>query len=441
MNTGLKSQTGASLDVTTPPAPPRAEESTGTRISWRRRLRRAWWHFAVRQITLLSGLAIGIAGWLGRRRRPMGDDGCEILLTGRFDSDNWILAHLGPLAASKECSRLWMVSTNPVPTLPKVAAIYPPQWLIRIVGVTPARLVTFTWTALRYRPHVVGGFHLVLNGIVAVMAGRLAGARSMYFSVGGPTEVIDGGAHSKDNPFARIETPDAVVERRLMNIVSKADVIVTMGTRAVSFFQSKGVDTVFHVVSGGIDAARFHPSDDNPSTDLILTGRLVEIKRIDIFLQAVKGVAGKIPGVKAVVVGDGKLRDYLQSLAADLGIDRNVSFVGHQPDVEKWLHRAKIFVLTSDSEGLSLSMMEAMMCGLPAVVSDVGDLGDLVEHGVNGYLVPRRSPELFADFLVRLLSDERRLKTFSQAALRSAMRYETRATIQHWDRILAGLRA
>ena len=58
-----------------------------------------------------------------------------------------------------------------------------------------------------------------------------------------------------------------------------------------------------------------------------------------------------------------------------------MSFVGHQEDVAAWLSKSRVFVLTSDSEGLSLSMMEAMMCGLPAVVSDVGDLGDLSKMG------------------------------------------------------------
>ena len=80
------------------------------------------------------------------------------------------------------------------------------------------------------------------------------------------------------------------------------------------------------------------------------------------------------------------------------------------------------------------------MSGLPAVVSDVGDLADLVEDGVNGYLFPRRSPKLFADRLVELLSDEAKLTSFSQAARQSAMRYETQATIERWNGILAGFR-
>jgi len=152
-------------------------------------------------------------------------------------------------------------------------------------------------------------------------------------------------------------------------------------------------------------------------------------------------VAERLPNVKATIVGDGELCNNLERMARELGIEDNVVFAGCQQDVASWLRRAKVFVLTSDSEGLSLSMMEAMMSGLPAVVSDVGDLGDLVESGVNGYLVPRRSPELFAERLVELLSDDKKLAAFSQAARRSALRYETQATIRRWDAILADFRS
>jgi glycosyltransferase involved in cell wall biosynthesis len=280
-----------------------------------------------------------------------------------------------------------------------------------------------------------------MNGLLAVIIGRLVGARSLYFCVGGPPEVCDGGVHADDHLFAKMDTPDAVVEGRLIRLISQCDVVIAMGTPAVKFFRAKETNSNFFVVSGGIDSEKFRPGNDASSIDCILTGRLAPIKRIDVFLRAIKSVAQKLPDVKVVVVGDGGLRDELHSLSVDLGIDRNVDFVGRQDEVEMWLRRAKIFVLTSDSEGLSLSMMEAMMSGLPAVVSDVGDLGDLVENGVNGYLVPRRSPELFADRLVELLSDEEKLVAFSQAAHRSAMRYETKATTQRWDGILRSFRA
>ncbi|UCD52987.1 MAG: glycosyltransferase family 4 protein [Phycisphaerales bacterium] len=361
------------------------------------------------------------------------------MLTGRFDSNNWILAFLAPLSASKECACLYMVSTNPVPELPNVVPIYPPKWLTKIVGASSARLMTFAWAALRKRPHVIGGFHLLFNGITAALMARLTRARSMYFCVGGMAELSDGGIHAENNITIRMETPDRVVEERLIRTVSEFDTIVTMGTRAVKSFQERNVNADFHVVAGAIDSARFHPSAEEPSYDVVLTGRLAPVKRVDVFLEAAKHVVDRINDVRVLIVGDGPLRRELEQQSHDLGIERNVRFGGYLTDDEvvARLRSSKIFVLTSDSEGLSLAMTEAMMCGLPAVVSNVGDLGDLVEDGVNGYLVPRRCPEAFANRLVELLSDPVKLEAFSQAARRTAMRHETQATIHRWDSILA----
>lgn len=404
-----------------------------------RRVRRWFWHRVVRQVTWTCAVMIELAGWLRGGPRARNGEKFSVMLTGRFDSNNWISAFLEPLSASKACDCLYMVSTNPVPALPNIVAIYPPKWLTKVVGASLARLITFACAAMRNRPHVVGGFHFLFNGITAVLVARLIRARSMYFCVGGSAEMRDGGIGAENPLTEKMETGDPVVEKRLLRIASHADTIITMGTRAVKYYQGRGVRADFHVVAGAINSTRFHPSSDEPSYDLILTGRLAPVKRVDIFLEAIERVAAEIDSVRVLIVGDGALRGELQQQAKDLGIESNVRFAGYLSDDEvvACLRRSRIFVLTSDSEGLSLSMTEAMMCGLPAVVSDVGDLGDLVDDGVNGYLVPRRRPELLAEKLIELLSDEAKLKDMASAARRSSLRYETQATTQRWDQILA----
>ena len=406
--------------------------------SLRRRMRRWFYRRFVRGLTLSQNIVLSLAERAVRRRPRPANGQCDILLTGRFDSDNWVVSHVYPLAASKNCRRVRMVSTNPVPEIDKVKPIYPGRWLVRLAGATGARLLTFVCCAVRTRPDVVGGFHLLINGLVVSALARLIGARSMYFCVGGPTEVEDGGIWGEPGPFAKMETPDPVVERRLVRAAGACDMVITMGTRAATFLRGKGADTNFHVVSGGIDSRRFSPSDDSSiNFDLILVGRLAEIKRIDTFLHAMKKVSQTLPASSAAIVGDGPMRPALERLAFDLGIDRNVTFLGHQKNVEQWLKQARIFCLTSRSEGLALSMMEAMMCGVPAVVSDVGDLGDLIDEGVNGYLVERSSPDAFAQRMIDLLTDQPKLAAFSRAARRAALRYRTEATISQWDGILA----
>lgn len=412
-------------------------EEGGEGVSLRRRIRRWYYHRLMRLLMLLHNGLLVAAKFLGSppRRGPKAG-GHDILLTGRFGSDNWARAHLQPLAASRCCSRLRVVSTYPVPAMANVEAVYPPGWLVRMLGATGARLAVFVAVGLRYRPDIVGGFHLLVNGLVAVVLARLVGARSMYFCVGGPAEVIDGGVWSETACFRAMGSPDPVVERRLLRAVASCDHAITMGTRAVEFFRKRGVRTSFHVVSGGIDSSRFSLAGERKTLDIVTVGRLVEVKRIDVYLRAIHLAARQIGQVHAAIVGDGPVRSDMENLAKVLGIADMVHLPGRQTDISGWLNRSRVFVLTSDSEGLSLALMEAMTCGLPAVVSDVGDLADLLEDGVNGYLVPRRQPEQFAERLVELLRDHRKYERFSNAARRSAMRYETSVTTRRWDEIL-----
>ena len=408
-----------------------------TSVSFGRRVRRWYYRRIIRLFMLLYSIALVMAKMFScRLRQPHNGEGYSILLTGSYDSSNWVLSYLRPLAASKACSHITVVSSSPVPTLPKVDAVYPPKWLIRIVGTTPARLFVFISTAVRKRPNIVGGYSILANGLVASVVAPIVGARSLYHCVGGPAEVLDGGVHAEDGPFTKIEIPDLVVERRLLRAVAACDIVLTMGTKAVDFFQSRGVSTNFHVVSASIDVERFSPPDSPPCYDLIFVGRLVEIKCIDIFLQAVQHVRKAIPNVTAVIVGEGPLRSELEQMTHDLGIDDCVAFVGKQQNIGEWLNKARVFVLTSRSEGLSIAMTEAMACGLPVVVSDVGDLADLVENGVNGYLIRSRSPEAFASRMLELLTDYQKLVRFSKSACSAAACYETEAIAKKWDRIL-----
>jgi len=400
---------------------------------------RGWYYRRVmRLLTLLLRIVYVIAKKCGRRlRQPRNGEGYRILLTGSYDSNNWLLSYLRPLVASEGCSHVTMVSLSPVPDLPKVSAVHPPKWLVRVIGATPARLLIFFLTAVRIRPNMVGGYHILVNGLVASAIAPIVGARSMYHCVGGPTEVLDGGIHGEKGPCERMGTPDLVVERRLLQAVAACDLVLTMGTKAISFFRDRGVNTNFHVISASIDAEQFTPMDSPPCYDVIFVGRLAEIKCIDILLKALQQVRKTIPNITGVVVGEGPLRGELEQLSRELGISDSVTFVGKQKNIEAWLNKAKLFVLTSRSEGLSIAMTEAMVCGLPAVVTDVGDLGELVEDGVNGFLVPGQTPELFAHRIIELLTDSHKLEAFSQAARRSALQYDIKAMAQCWDDIIA----
>lgn len=389
----------------------------------------------VRAVLAGHAVLLGLVTRFGRSVREPDSGGVDILLTGTFHSANWIKAHIAPLAGARRCRSITIVGSADVTGVPKVSVVAVPAWLPRVIGAVPARLLTFWIIALRRRPHVVGGFHLLVNGLAVPVIARSCGARAWYFCVGGPREALDGGVHQENPYFARIGTPDAVIERRLLDAVRACDLVVTMGTSAAAYFTAHGARRC-EVISGGIEAGRFQRNGVAPTYDLLVAARLVPIKRLDRFVDVVRLLATRRRDFRAAIVGDGPLRDELEEQCARLGLQAHLTFAGQQTDVGAWLARGRIFMLTSESEGLALAIMEAMTCGLPVVAPRIGDLADLVEDGVNGFLVAEPDISLLADAVEQLLDDPAQLARFCAAAERTARRYHLPAAIEKWDSVL-----
>lgn len=111
-----------------------------------------------------------------------------------------------------------------------------------------------------------------------------------------------------------------------------------------------------------------------------------------------------IPNLKVVFVGDGELRAEAEELAKKLGVFGAARFLGFRKDVYEILEMGDAFILSSFREGLPLTVLEAMACGLPVVGSDVVGIRDVVVNGETGYLVDFDSSDL-KEALQRLYSD------------------------------------
>lgn len=166
------------------------------------------------------------------------------------------------------------------------------------------------------------------------------------------------------------------------------------------------------VIPNGIDTQDFEhlPAKRQVRADLgffldsALVGivaRLTPVKRLDVLLQAMV----LMNDVPAVIVGSGPEQDRLEILSNQLGLMKRIHFVGYQSNVSKWLAAMDIFVLTSDWEGMSNALLEAMAAGLPVVATAVGGVPEVVVDGVTGLLVPPRDPQALADAILRLLRD------------------------------------
>jgi len=363
-----------------------------------------------------------------------------VLATGTFYSDHWLVTHLRPMANASNCASLTMVASVPVPDLDNVSGAYAPKWLTKILGQVGARLVYFTWLAITTRPDVLVGFHILVNGLFVVILAKIIGAKSVYICGGGPREVRGGGIETENRIFNRIGQADYFIEKMLLKSVNEMDLIVSMGTSAITYFKENGVNTKFEIVPGGFDDQLFKPSlEENKKYDLILIGRLSEVKRVDRFLHAIKQAKNELPELNAVIVGDGPDKKDLENLAINLGIASDVDFVGWQNNIHVWLQKSKCFVLTSDSEGLSQALIQAMMTGLPAITSDVGDLNNLTKKDYNGYLISELNAENFSNRFIQLFKDKVLIAEFSKNALKSTMHFSVSQVQLHWQKIFDAL--
>jgi glycosyltransferase involved in cell wall biosynthesis len=162
-------------------------------------------------------------------------------------------------------------------------------------------------------------------------------------------------------------------------------------------------------IYNGVRTSEFVPSEPNrvavraklglSSEEFVLVcaARLSKIKGIEILISAMAKVVREGTLCKCIIVGDGPLREELSIQAQALDLRAHVFFEGFQEDVRPYLQAANAFVLTSHREGLPLSIVEAMACGLPCVVTNVGGNAEAVTHKVNGLVVSPGSVDEVAD--------------------------------------------
>jgi glycosyltransferase involved in cell wall biosynthesis len=173
----------------------------------------------------------------------------------------------------------------------------------------------------------------------------------------------------------------------------------------------------------GIDLTRFAsqgPCDDGP---IVTVARLSAEKDIGNLLRAASHVVAAFPQARFEIAGDGPCRAELAQLARDLHLAEHVIFHGEVRDIPALLARARLFVLPSQSEGISLTLLEAMARGLPIVTTAVGGNPEVVEAGATGLLVPARDPKVLGQAIGALLSDPARGRQMGRAGRRRVENY------------------
>jgi glycosyltransferase involved in cell wall biosynthesis len=194
------------------------------------------------------------------------------------------------------------------------------------------------------------------------------------------------------------------VTKRLMDSGVSEDQIVKIGN-GVNLRQ-------FEDISPSLRA------QDEPKHDLIIgwIGRLAHEKGADIFLRAVAQSLDQLQNVKLFIIGEGPDRDKLESLADELGIHKQLSFLGRREDMPSIYASLDIAVSSSRQEGLPMAILEGMASGLPWIATDVGDVSTVIRNDDTGILIPSENIGLLSTALIQLSQDANQRKRLGSAA-------------------------
>jgi glycosyltransferase involved in cell wall biosynthesis len=221
--------------------------------------------------------------------------------------------------------------------------------------------------------------------------------------------------HGRHFPDRR--RPKRVLANRLL--LARRDRVVGVGQavrRAVIANEGIAAGRV-GVVYNGIDLARFQGQACDrreARTELGMDAAdlmILQVARLDYLkdhltaLRALKRILPILPQARLVLVGDGPRRALIQEAIADCGLAAHVRMLGTRQDVGRLSTAADIFLLTSISEGIPLTLIEAMAAGLPVVATRVGGVPEVIDEGVTGFLAPAGDDAALAGHIVHLASD------------------------------------
>lgn len=176
---------------------------------------------------------------------------------------------------------------------------------------------------------------------------------------------------------------------------------------------------------------------------IISVARLFPQKRQEVLIGAFAKIAEKYPEWKLVIYGEGPEREALESLvsgfrfirqdsSASSQVSSRILLPGRCETIIEELNKAKIFALSSDYEGLSNAMLEAVCVGLPIVSTRVSGTDELIREGVNGYVVDCGDTDALAEALEKLMGDEKKIQQFSAESRKMAEQFRLDHIVRDW---------
>jgi glycosyltransferase involved in cell wall biosynthesis len=293
----------------------------------------------------------------------------------------------------------------------KIRVIFVKDLVREINPVKDLKALCSIYKILKQEKPVIVHTHSSKAGIIGRFAAKMCGIKNIVHTIHG-FSFNDTQSFLKKNLFIFLEKAGAKISRKLIPVSTEN---ITKGLD-----NNIGKKEQYHYIRLGVDIDNFKNFTDTPSlkkelnidnNDILVTtiGPFKPQKNLPDFIKTAKNISEKDKRFKFVIVGDGTLRPQFENLIKEYNISNNIFLTGWRRDISNILNSSDFFVMTSLWEGLPISTIEAMCCGLSPIVNDVDGQREIVKDGFNGFLIKPYDIKATEEKIM-LLADNKNLK-------------------------------
>lgn len=335
--------------------------------------------------------------------------------------------HIRPKSEMDKVEEIGIVRDFHGPKLPKVTYYSPPK-LIRkftVVNIIWKLLVSICLSLIK-KPDIIMSYFMFPHGIIAFITAKVT-KKPISHSVIHINEMAVLGIF-----FSELH----------ITILKHCDIVTVTGSKTKDKLIRHGVDpNKIYILPHAIDDKKFYPANVPKKYEVLYLGRLTPRKHVDIILKAIQKV--KIiykEDIKVCIAGgvsEGTYKNDLKNLCKELGITENVEFVGYISDTSYYYNISRIYILASEGEGLPFTMIESMACGVPVIVTDVGDVIDVAKNDVNAIVIKNHTDvEAFTNAIIKLLDDKQYYNMLRENTLKEVKKNHLKKNVSEtWGEI------
>lgn len=175
------------------------------------------------------------------------------------------------------------------------------------------------------------------------------------------------------------------------------------------------------------------PRASYSSQKIVNVAKLEKQKNHFLLIEAFRKIAPKYPETTLHIFGDGSLREELEKHIIDIGLKDRIILEGWKEDIHERIKDARLFVLSSDYEGLSNALIEAAVIGLPCISTDCAGANEIIKDHISGIVTPVGDPRALSEAMDELLGDKEKSKLYAKQCMEDCKKFTSETVLRQWE--------